>query len=282
MRSLLAADRRHAFERRLIRASAWSFSFTMLCVVLYLFAVRTPTGQYTDSFGLGSFDWLPRTAAALLAVLRHVIPCTLVVAALTCSALAVRRRMLADAVVGVSALIVGYTICTILKRIILDRPLYGDFGYTHNTYPSGHVCVSALAAIMIVRMITRAAVRRAIAAIVIVCVFVVGIASVTTIAHRPSDVWGGLAVAGAIAPWGVRLQLPPLRVLTSRSNGPVAAIAALALCIAALAPLAGATVGTAVYFTVATFALTWLLIHVASFLPVTQPPHPSDTRMPAV
>ncbi|TQO23466.1 PAP2 superfamily protein [Paramicrobacterium agarici] len=280
MRSLLAADRRRDLQRRLRRAAGWSIAFALAFTLVFVAAVLTPAGQYTDAFSLGVFDWLTPSADLAFARARSLTPYALGVAAAVLGIVGARRGLAADAAVGASAIVGAYAASSILKYLVLERPYFGDFGYSVNTYPSGHVAVSALAGIMIVRMLRGRTIRLVAACCVVAAVTIIGIASVTTIAHRPSDVLGGIALAGIIAPWAACMRVASLRQLRSLAHGPAGAVAAVAFGLVALAPLAGAVAGTIASFATATLAGTWLVVWVATANPVTPRLRPQGRQRP--
>ncbi|WP_166996723.1 phosphatase PAP2 family protein [Paramicrobacterium fandaimingii] len=266
---MLTADARYKRYSHLRRAGGWSIASTVAFVMVFVAAVLTPVGQYTDAFSFGVFDWLPPLADLLLLRTRALTPYVLCAAAVVLGVVGARRGLLLEAAVGTCAIIGAFAASSILKYSLLERPYFGDFGYTVNTYPSGHVAVSTLAAIMIVRMLPGSRVRAIVLCLVVAAVTAIGIASVTTMAHRPSDVLGGLALAGVIAPWAARMRVASLSRFGSVAHGPGGAVAAIAVALTALAPLAGADVGTIAVFSTATLATTWLVIWVATASPAT-------------
>lgn len=268
---MLTADARQRRYHHLRRASGWSVGFAAAFVVVFIAAVLNPAGQYADAFSFGVFDWIPPSASLFLASARIFTPYILCCAALFLGVVGARRGLMADAAIGVCAIVCSFAASGILKYSLLDRPYFGDFGYTVNTYPSGHVAVSSLAGIMILRMLPCTRIRVIAACVVIASVATVGIASVTTMAHRPSDVLGGLALAGVIAPWAARMRVASLSRLGSVARGPGGAVAAIVLALTALAPLAGASIGTISTFSTATLAATWLVVWIATANPIKLP-----------
>ncbi|MCW4458854.1 phosphatase PAP2 family protein [Microbacterium sp. MPKO10] len=202
--------------------------------------------------------------------------------AVTLGLFEIRKGLWRDALAGVGGIVCAYAASGLLKNLMLDRPYFGEFGYTFNTYPSGHVAVSMLAGIMVVRMLPGSHTRIVAAYGLTACVTLVGISSVTSLAHRPSDVLGGLALSGIIAPWAVRARLPSLRRFSAHLHGPFGAAAAGLISLAALAPFAGVSVGTIAYFTTATLVTTALLVWVSTSECVRPPPHchPRGRRRP--
>jgi membrane-associated phospholipid phosphatase len=124
-------------------------------------------------------------------------PYVLLVAAVIGAALLARRRELA---IAAAALMVGAAATTqVLKSLLAaDRPQTYTAFLPPNAWPSGHTTAAAALALAIV-LLSPPGRRRAVAIAAAVGVAVVGVALVALGRHFPSDVLGGLCVAGA---WG--------------------------------------------------------------------------------
>jgi membrane-associated phospholipid phosphatase len=197
-------------------AARWVTAGVLLvaCALLYAVAVGTAAGQTVDIRLFSAAQaWNP-TLEPLVAPLRPGIPVVLAVACGAAAAVRLWRAAPGPVVrVGVG---VGVTVAValLLKRV-LERPYLGDAGYVENTYPSGHVAVSAALALALLTLCSPAAAR----ALVLPVALVVAAACVVNVvghAHRPADTLGALLLAAA-----VHATVAPAR---ARFTRPVAAV----------------------------------------------------------
>ena len=165
---------------------------------VYFVAVRTAGGQRLDDRALAGRD---RESATVLHTTGELLD-TISVEALAvigggiCIIALLRRRP--HLAFAAATVIVGSNVTTqLLKRVLLTRPdLTGDFGFTQNSFPSGHTTVAmsiAMAAVLVVSAQWRvpiAFIGTAYAAAIGVAVLVAGW-------HRPSDTIGAYLVVGA-------------------------------------------------------------------------------------
>ena len=126
------------------------------------------------------------------------LPYALLVAAVVGAALLAGHR---GAAVSGALLMVGACVTTqILKPLLSEhRPQAFDTRLPPDAWPSGHTTAAAALALAIV-LVTPAGRRRPVALVAAVFVAAVGAALVALGRHYPSDLLGGLCVAGA---WGV-------------------------------------------------------------------------------
>lgn len=167
-------------------------------LALYGWFVRTPTGQLQDirllalAQQLAGGIWMP------VAALREPL---LVTAAGVVTLLVIssarrhewRRIGAVGAAVGGSALL-----AELLKLRVLTRPYVGDFGYTYNTFPSGHVAVTTSLVVSALVLWPRppSTPLRLAAGIVTVASCA---ASVVGYDHRPSDVGASVVLVALVA-----------------------------------------------------------------------------------
>jgi membrane-associated phospholipid phosphatase len=167
-------------------------------VSLWAASHLTTAGQAADAGAFRTLaPWHDATVGTAGALRRGLpLACALVTALLGLLALARREwRDLAAAV-----LVAGGTVGTALGlRELLVRPDLGAFGYTQQTFPSGHVAVvgglCAAAWLLWPWPSSRPVAGWAGLAVTALA----ALASVVTYAHRPSDVVGSLLVAAAAA-----------------------------------------------------------------------------------
>jgi membrane-associated phospholipid phosphatase len=168
----------------------------VLLAVLYLFGVRTAWGQRVDAAALrGSGTLRPaavHAAGRLLATI-DVASLALIGAAIVLVAVTRRRPFLA---IGV-AFIIGASVVTteLLKHVILTRPYLGvvDLLRFRPSFPSGHTTV-AMSLAVAATLVTPVRARGWVALVAALYASSIGIATVATGNHRPSDPIGAVLV----------------------------------------------------------------------------------------
>lgn len=191
------------------RAIGWSVGYLISFGLLFLVAVMTPTGQAIDIRSFGSFDWMGPPALDILGGARSASLVTLAVLSVSVVAIALRRGQLMDAATASAGVGVVLVVTTYTRDDLFARPFFGDFGYLQNSFPSRHVAVSMSLCILVVALFPRRArCNRIIVSGLVAVAVVASIASVSTMAHRGSDVVGGLLLAGAMVPWMTRGRSP--------------------------------------------------------------------------
>ncbi len=163
-------------------------------VGLYVAAVRTSTGQKVDGGAFTSVAGLHERYGAVAGGLRTGLPLLAAVGVVGLGVVALRQgrgRPIAGALLALLAVPAAR-----LLRETLDRPYLGDNGYLHNTFPSGHA--AALGAVLLAaQLLVPPARRRTGTTLALTLVAAAGaFANVVSYAHRPSDVAGGLLLAG--------------------------------------------------------------------------------------
>ncbi|MEL7976762.1 phosphatase PAP2 family protein [Isoptericola sp. F-RaC21] len=185
----------------------------------YALAVRTASGQRLDVAASGDASLLRDLVGAPAALLRDAAPPLLAVVVAVLGGLAVLRGRWRPALAAALAAAGAAALATVLRDVVLDRPMLGGHGDVQNTLPSGHVAVvtALLAALLLLWPAARAVPPRWAVLAACGCAVVVGVAAVVADAHRPSDVVAGLLVgllASTLACWLVRPSLAAPRVLT--------------------------------------------------------------------
>ena len=190
-----------------------SVALTIALLAVYAVAVRTSAGQRWDVAAFGDVSPLHDVAAGPASMLRDTAPLLLAVVAVALGALAVRRGRWRAALAGALASWASLVGATVMRDVVLERPMLGGHGYVQNTLPSGHVAVvTALTLAVLLLWPGPTPPRWAVLGGAGVVVAVAG-ASVVTYAHRPSDVVAGCLVgllATVLACWLVRVPLAPL------------------------------------------------------------------------
>lgn len=164
-------------------------------------AVRTIRGQMLDTVALSGNSLGRRTLdepldAALGLV--SVVSVGLILAVILAVALA--RRRLALAVMS-AAVVVGANVTTYVLKRTIDRPFLGvdlDRAFAGNSLPSGHATAAAAFAIGLTLVLPPAA-RGLTGLIGATYAAVVGVATLSSGWHRPSDVVAAYLVAGGWA-----------------------------------------------------------------------------------
>ncbi|NNC11896.1 phosphatase PAP2 family protein [Planctomonas sp. JC2975] len=176
----------------LLRAAAFAAAFAVTYVVL----VVLPIGQQADATSFADFGLANQTIGSAAGLYRLIVPILLALVALVYGIIALVRRRVADVARAVLLVLVSVGLCEGLK-LLLPRPNVGDFGYSANTFPSGHVAFAMSTALAITMVLPRHA-NRAIVAVVMLATVGVAWCSVASFAHRPSDVVGAALVVGAV------------------------------------------------------------------------------------
>lgn len=203
-------------QPRWLRTLSWSAAYGVALVVLYGVAVCTPVGQAVDGMSMGVFAWMPAGGQRAASWFRDELPLVLMLLVIIGAVAALFRRRPWHAL---SCLLVPYLMVwlnTGLRDHLLVRPHYGQPGYQHNTFPSGHVtgtmvvCVSLM--VLAALWMRHPSHQRTLAAVAWIVTTAVAVSSVAVYAHRVSDVFGGAMLAGAVAVWLLPPgRLPPLR-----------------------------------------------------------------------
>jgi membrane-associated phospholipid phosphatase len=167
-----------------------------LLVALYLLGVRTAWGQRIDAAALrGSVTLRPRAvhAAGRLLATIDVASLALIGAAIVLVAITRGRPLLA---IGAGIVIGGSVVTTeLLKHEILPRPYLGvvDPIGPHASWPSGHTTVAMSLAIAAV-LVSPVRARGWVAILGSIYASAIGVATVATANHRPSDPIGAVLV----------------------------------------------------------------------------------------
>ncbi len=217
---------------------AWLSLLGLLNVVLFgivtWLSVRTVRGQLIDTVALYGNGLGRRTVDAPLdAALGAISTASLVVVLLVIAVVAVVRRRIALAVMSATVVVGAAGTTWLLKRII-DRPWLGidpDRIYAGNSLPSGHATAAAAFAIALT-LVLPPRVRGAVSLLGATYAATVGVATLSSGWHRPSDVVAAYLVTGAWAAFAglvlVRIQ-KPTAVVTRRERAEWSLGAAVAL-----------------------------------------------------
>jgi membrane-associated phospholipid phosphatase len=157
----------------------------------YLVFVRTGTGQHLDQVAVDHVGQGTQTRAAVANMLALMTSGLIILVSCACVIIAaIRNRWLLAA--GALVEVAGANITTeLLKKVVLSRP---DFGHgVKNSFPSGHTTVVMSLALAVLLVSPRAS-RWLVELAGSVCVAVIGVGTVVTTWHYPSDVIGGLLV----------------------------------------------------------------------------------------
>jgi membrane-associated phospholipid phosphatase len=190
--------------------------------VLERAAVTTIRGQQLDTIALTG-NWLGRERVQvwLDGLLNAVSVASLILVLIVVGAIAVFRRRYSLAIMSV-VLVFGSSMSTlVLKNMFLQRPVLGvdpQRDVAGNSFPSGHAAAAAAAAVGLV-LVLPPAVRGVASVIGAAYAAVVGVATLSSGWHRPSDVVGAyLLVCGWAAFAGLLLVAAQRRTAVVRSR----------------------------------------------------------------
>ncbi|HXY95049.1 MAG TPA: phosphatase PAP2 family protein [Acidimicrobiia bacterium] len=189
-----------------------------LLVVLYAIAVRTAAGQRIDEAALTGRSQDFVLMEAITRALHSVSISSLVIATGAIVALALVQHR-ARTAVGVVAVVLGANLTTQFLKDTLGRPFFAIPG-THShvaSFPSGHSTVAMSLALALVLAVPAR--RRVPAGITgVAYAVVVGVATLASAWHRPSDVLGAflvsLAWAAVVGAWLARPRTAPAPRIT--------------------------------------------------------------------
>jgi membrane-associated phospholipid phosphatase len=214
----------------------------LLFIVVAATSVRTVRGQMLDTVALAGNSLGRRTVNAPLdAALGAISVASIGVILIVILVVALARRRLALALLS-AAVVLGATSTTYLaKRWLIHRPDLGidpDRAGAGNSLPSGHAAAAAAFAIGLTLVVPPVA-RGAVSLLGATYAALVGVATLSSGWHRPSDVVGAYLVAGG---WGAFAGLVlvlvqgPTTVVTKheRAEWSLAAAVAVGLVLAVL------------------------------------------------
>lgn len=167
---------------------------------LYHWAVRTASGQQIDIKMFARMQSPDEVIHDIASMLRWLLPTLLAVPYLALVVIALRERRIARVVSTVLLGAVSLGLARFLRLDLLTRPDLGDYGYTYNTFPSGHVAATTALTIAVL-LLTR--IRRN---AVVIAVMVIALACGSSIighAHRPSDALGAVLLVGTLTALGL-------------------------------------------------------------------------------
>jgi membrane-associated phospholipid phosphatase len=160
-------------------------------LAIYAVFVRTGTGQRLDQVAIRYVGQGRATRADVATVLDWITSGLILVVSTACVVIAgIRGRWVLAA--GALVEVAGANLTTqTLKKVLLSRP---DFGYgVSNTFPSGHTTVVTSLVLALLLVVPHAG-RWLVELAGSVCIAVIGVGTVVTTWHYPSDVMGGLLV----------------------------------------------------------------------------------------
>lgn len=209
-----ALTRGSALVRRLPRdrAPRWArarpartaVAFATAFALTYLIAVGTWEGQVVDSAAFRALASVHDATAAGAAWFRAVMPVAMALVAMAMAAAALFSRRWLD-VVRAAVMVAGSVVACEALKALLPRPDLGPHGYHDNTFPSGHLAFALSAALATGVVAVHRWWAQVIFAVSLACALGLAWASITTYAHRPSDVVGAALLVGAVASlalWG--------------------------------------------------------------------------------
>ncbi|MBX6750666.1 MAG: phosphatase PAP2 family protein [Micromonosporaceae bacterium] len=224
---------------------AWLGTLWLANVVLFAavarVSVRSIRGQMLDTVALYGNSFGRRTLDEPLdAALNAVSTASVGLILVAILVVALARRRLALAVMS-AAIVVGASASTYVLKRVIDRPFLGvdlDRAYAGNSLPSGHATAAAAFAIGLTLVLPPRA-RGAVSLIGATYAAVVGVATLSSGWHRPSDVVAAYLVVGgwtAAASLVLVLTQPPTAVVVraERAGWSLVTSSALGTCLVAM------------------------------------------------
>jgi membrane-associated phospholipid phosphatase len=208
-------------------------------IVLYVYFVRTESGQQIDQLAYNGADFGWRSVTPVTRRLLDALPgISGVIGFVLTVVIVLVRRNWTTFVVALAAAAAAAASTQILKYAILTRPDLGVEGFADNSFPSGHTTVAAASALAVF-LVSSARTRPIVAGLGSAYTVIAGASTLANQWHRPSDVIAALLV---VAFWGcaagfLLAVLVPGRAevrATSRSRlllwllGPFVVVAAIA------------------------------------------------------
>jgi membrane-associated phospholipid phosphatase len=185
---------------------AWLASLTLVnvigCAIVWRYSLYTVRGQMLDTLALsGNDNGRDQVAGPLDSALNAISLASLVVVLGVIGAIAVARGRYSLAIMAV-VMVLGSTLTTkILKEEVIARPDFGaDLEWTGagNSMPSGHAAAAAAFAVGLVMVLPPQA--RGVASLMgATYTAVVGVATLSSGWHRPSDVIAAFLIVGGWA-----------------------------------------------------------------------------------
>jgi membrane-associated phospholipid phosphatase len=185
--------------RELSTPAAFAVMFGSAFALLTVVALWTQNGQRFDASTLGAFDALRSDAFVRAYGVRDWLTGALLVVAAVAGVEALVRR--AWRAVAASVVLIGLSLVASFAFKaggLLERAELGDFAYSYNTFPSGHVAAALAAVVAVAWLNPRWMTRTALVVIAVAC-GAIAVMSLLSFAHRLSDVLGGVLLTGAIA-----------------------------------------------------------------------------------
>jgi membrane-associated phospholipid phosphatase len=219
--------------------AAWLAALTGVNILAFLLvanaSLNTIRGQMLDTIALAGREFgRDSVSGPLNTALNAISVVSLVVVLVVVGMIALARRRYSLAIMAV-VLVVGSTATTVLlKDHLITRPEFGvdpDRSGAGNSLPSGHATAAAAFAVGLVLVLPPAA--RGIASLIgATYAAVVGVATLSSGWHRPSDVVAAYLIVGGWAAFaGLLLTLAQrtTAVVTSRDRSNWALLASLAV-----------------------------------------------------
>ena len=182
-----------------VRYLVVAFAAIAVFAGLYVYFVRTLSGQALDQLAFDGAEFGRRSVTPLAQQLLDAVPLvSVIVGLLLTGVVTVVRRNGRTLIVAFGAALAAVLSTQLLKVALLTRPDLGVEGYDGNSFPSGHTTVaaaSALAVFLVASPRTRGLAALGGSAFAIAA----GVATLANGWHRPSDVIAALLV---VAFWG--------------------------------------------------------------------------------
>jgi membrane-associated phospholipid phosphatase len=218
--------------------AAWLAVLTAVNIVLFVLvahaSVQTIRGQMLDTIALaGNGLGRDNVAGPLNTALNAVSVVSLVVVLVTVGVIALLRRRYSLAIMAVVLVVGSAATSLLLKNSLIARPEFGvdpDRSGAGNSLPSGHATAAAAFAVGLV-LVLPPAVRGLASLIGATYAAVVGVATLSSGWHRPSDVVAAYLIVGGWAAFAGLLLTVAQRataVVTSRDRSNWALVATIA------------------------------------------------------
>jgi hypothetical protein len=188
-------------QNRVVRSVLVSLVFLALGIAVYVFFVATAQGQLLDASSFGAVSWLRLGGGGWASALRTVLLVVSGALFVVLLVIALVQRRVREAGVALVICVIALLLSGGLKQFVVARPDLGNFGYSYNTFPSGHETITVASLVGAYLLLPEKSRRPAIVLPFLVLGTASGAFQVIAYAHRPSDVIGAALLVGAVAAW---------------------------------------------------------------------------------
>jgi hypothetical protein len=185
----------------ILRSVLVSLVFLAVGIAVYVFFIATATGQLLDASSFGAVMWLRVGGGGWASALRTLLLVASGALFVVLLVVALLQRRAREAGVALVICVIALLLSGALKQFVVSRPHLGNFGYSYNTFPSGHETITVASLVGAYLLLPDRSRRPVILLLFLVLGTASGAFQVIAYAHRPSDVIGAALLVGAVAAW---------------------------------------------------------------------------------